>query len=653
MSLGSSAPPSFDPRRLLPALAAPLAVAIAYAATLTRPFTSEDFLLLRFLGEHPPWADPWRELTSSWLGITAVRFWRPVSTLLLALERWTFGTHPTPYNLVHVGVHAVNAGLVYALARRLPARTGMARPWAAAVALLFALYPLHPNAAAWVASFANLFGAFFILAAFVAYLRFRQDRRRSRQRPSGRLPITALVLFTLALGSYEAAVVLPLVVALHEALLGERGEGGRLGRAAWLSVAAFAVLAALYLALRRAIFGVFVGGYEDLGRQLLGPRLEVLAGDLVTSIHRVFVPVFDHPPGRLAPALTLVLAVVAPLVALLATRRRTGPEHLRLWLFGWGWTLAWLAPFAFRPVAPGNGRYWYLPSIGAALVAVAIARWLAALLDALGTAGEARRRPGTVLGGAGILALGAFWTVLLAGYQTVHREAGKTARAVQTALSAAAADAEPGDRLFVTGYPLFLENEAGVPLAQVLRYGLADSVHPPFGTAQVPVYPLPPLEGDELAPVARAEGRNRIYAWDAGGERFREVAVDSPGAPAALVLPIELLPQAGEGPPGELRVTVAQKTGLRYRLVVVTEGNSTTVELGPEAVGDGAGGVVRATPPADFLQTMDRLYGGERFAWIEARDPTGRLVAFSRMRALDVTADRYGQVLALKVKFSS
>src|SRR5262245_25881855 len=104
-------------------LAAPwiilVAVLVFYGRVLGRGFTSEDFLLVRFLGENPPWRDLASLFSSSWLGISVVKFWRPVATLLYGLEIAAFGGDPIGYNVAHVLVHAGNAVLVWAIARRL------------------------------------------------------------------------------------------------------------------------------------------------------------------------------------------------------------------------------------------------------------------------------------------------------------------------------------------------------------------------------------------------------------------------------------------------------------------------------------------------------------------------------------------------------
>src|ERR1700712_1564499 len=105
--------------RLLPALALACALLAFYGQALARPFTSEDFLLIRYLGENPPWRHLLAQLASPWLGISVVKFYRPVSTLLYGVEIAAFGGRPLGYNLVHLLLHGVNVALVWAVVRRL------------------------------------------------------------------------------------------------------------------------------------------------------------------------------------------------------------------------------------------------------------------------------------------------------------------------------------------------------------------------------------------------------------------------------------------------------------------------------------------------------------------------------------------------------
>jgi hypothetical protein len=280
-------------------------------------------------------------------------------------------------------------------------------------------------------------------------------------------------------------------------------------------------------------------------------------------------------------ALGCILLVGGPLVFWLLRRPLDG--HLRLWLFAWAWILVAQAPFAFRPCVPGNGRYWYLAAAGVALSVGVLAR-------------------GVAVRSVASAAVGLF---------AIFR-AGRSP-------------------MFLTRYPYFLVKEAQVPIAQVFHYGLRDSVQPPFTRARVPVYPLPPLSGSELLPVALGAPASRIYEWDGAARRIRPfVPQAGPGLAEFQVVQ----PQDGAvvDPKRELaEVTVAPGAHARFRLIVVSRINGTVLDLDPAAV---QGGIVRANFPVEFLTTADHLYGrGEHYWWIEARDAAGQVSGFSRMRS--------------------
>lgn len=574
-----------------------------YGRAFGRYFVSEDFLLVRFLTDNPPWRDLAALFSAPWLEISVVKFYRPVSTLLYGLEIAAFGGNPIGYNVVHVLVHALNAVLVGLIARRLagPAETATS----IGAALLFAVYPLHPNAVLFGASFATLFAASFLFGTMLLYLRFRESGARSAQ-------VFALMLFAQALGSYEAAVVFPAVLAASDHLI--RGRRGARGHLALLpGYLPFFVLTGLYLLLRKSLFGVFVGGYEEQGRSLLNPELGPLLRDLAASIHWLHVPIYGRILEVPQAAVVGLLVVGAPL-AWLWFRSRVDPEPLRLWLFAWVWTLAALSPFAFRPSVPANGRYWYVAVAGVVLALAflahsALLRWAPAFL----------------------LLAGVFWGVLLHESIGVHLEAGETARAVQRELLRTAGGASAPR--FLTGHPGFLMNEVGVPAAQVLRYGVWDSVHPPFVEAAVPVYPLPPLHGFELLPVLRGAPGSRVEVWDARLGEIRPAVLPSGLAPAEITAVGPAAGAAVDTSRDVLEVAVPPGRHVRFRLIVLSRGNPAMVDLGPEAVQDGT---LRAPFPDDFCRTMDRLYGGDLFWWIEARDAAGEVSGFTPLRSFRV-----------------
>jgi hypothetical protein len=593
--------------KVLPPLVLLAAVLAFYGRALDRPFTSEDFLLIRFLSENPPWRDLAAQLSSPWLGISVVKFYRPVSTLLYGLEVAAFGGRPFGYNLTHVLIHGLNAFLVWAVTRKLD-RGGTLMPWT--VALLFALYPLHPNAI-FNGSFATLFGATFLLAAMLAYQRFRE---------SGSLGAwgASMALFLLALGSYEENAVLPALLVAYDHLIGVKMTPGRRHASLAAGYLPFFGVLGLYLLLRRSLFGVFIGGYEEYSQRLLAPQLRRLAGDLATSIYQLHFPVYDRVPGFWSVAICCLLLVGGPLAFWLLRRRSPDGGHLRLWLFAWAWILAAQAPFAFRPCVPANGRYWYLAAAGVALSVGVLAR---GVFDAV-------RPPWRGLAPAVAGLFGVFWAVLLAGYVGVYVEAGRTARTIQGELLRAGRSP-----MFLTRYPYFLVNEAQVPIAQVYHYGVRDSVQPPFTRARVPVYPLPPLAGAELLPVALGAPANRIYEWDGAAKKIQPFAWDPRAGHGLAEFPVlQPLDGAAVDPRKDIaEVTVAPGAHVRFRLIVVSRINGTVLDLDPGAV---QGGVVRANFPVEFLTTADHLYGrGEHYWWIEARDAAGQVSGFSRMRS--------------------
>ena len=592
-------------RALLPPLVLFASVLAFYGRALTRPFTSEDFLLIRYLGEHPPWRDLQAQFAAPWLGISVVKFYRPVSTLLYGLEIAAFGGRPFGYNAVHLLVHMANAALVWAIVRRLgPAgdeNGGTLAPFAAA--LLFALYPLHPNAVVFSASFATLFGAAFLLASLLAYQRFRE-------RGSPGAWGASIALFVLALGSYEEAAVLPGLLVAYDYLV---PRARRRGTLAWGYLPFFTLLG-IYLLLRRRIFGVFVGGYDEYSERLLAPQLRRTAEDLATSIHQLHLPVYDGWPRPWIVALSCAVLVAAPLGLWLLARRSLPSGHARLWLFSWTWTLLTQAPFAFRPSVPGNGRYWYLTAAGVAMSVAFLARGVF----------TAARPPWRSLAPAAVALLGAVWGILLSGYLGTYLAAGRTARTIQSELLRAG---EKAAEMFVTRYPYFLQNPAQVPIAQVYHYGVWDAVHPPFVRERISVYPLPPLAGAELLPVALGAPASPVYEWVEG--RLRRFVPPARTLPEFRVLG----PAPGAAvTPGRDRAEAVVPPGphARFRLIVVTRINGAVFDLDASAV---RGGVLRAAFSPEILTTSDRLYGkNEHFWWIEARNAAGEVSGFSRMR---------------------
>lgn len=578
---------------------------LLYLPALSRGFTSEDFLLLRYLLSGETASKLAAQFHGPWLGIPIVKFYRPVSTLFFALEGLVYGPRSWMFNLTHVLLHLANAGLVYDLIRRLWPSDGIART--TAITAGFICYPLHPNAVLFAASFATLIGALLSLASLLIWAAVPPGRRLLR----GGL---AVAVFALALGSYELAAVLPVAVVLVD-LLREPRQGlsvrSRLtGWAPW-----FFVLAA-YLLFRARLFGEVVGGYGDLGAVLTSWNPLARLRDAARALPVLLWPAADGIPGESLRA-TSTYGLIALAVGWAVVRARSGSTRsLRGLAFGLAWILLWQAPFAWTIISPASGRFWYVASIGGACLFVEACEVLTP------------KRVGYVAPWIAATLLAVLWLRPFLGMRSTYQSAGEVARAGSAAL-AAEISAAPGVPFFCSGYPLFLNTRSGAPAAQVFHYGLADSVRPPFGESRALVYPLTPGVVSEIDALVARRGPDRFLRWrpeTAGWDRIAPA-----GGTAAGILAVDGPEEDVAWSPAASRLSFSGRRGITYSVVIAAEGNAhrTLAEASPDA-----SGLVHARLATDFMATMVRLYGSPVYWWVEGRDGDGRLVEFSVARRL-------------------
>jgi tetratricopeptide (TPR) repeat protein len=170
----------------------------------------------------------WHGLWRIWFEVGAVQQYYPLLHTFSWLEFPLFGENPLGYHLVNIGVHALNAVLLWRLLRRLRV------PGAAWGAAIFALHPVMVESVAWITEIKNTLSGMFCLAATLAYLRFEDDRRRSSY-------ALALGLFTCAVLSKTTTAVLPGVL-----LVLAWWRRGRLDwRRDWLPVLPFVAVGAV------------------------------------------------------------------------------------------------------------------------------------------------------------------------------------------------------------------------------------------------------------------------------------------------------------------------------------------------------------------------------------------------------------------------
>lgn len=129
--------------------------------------------------------------------------WHPVTWLSHMLDVQLLGTNATGHHLVNMSLHAVNAILVLVLLIQLTATL-----WRSfAVAVLFAVHPLHVESVAWIAERKDLLSALFFFLTLLAWNRYVRKQSPVRY-------LCALSLYALGLMAKPMLVTLPLLLLL-------------------------------------------------------------------------------------------------------------------------------------------------------------------------------------------------------------------------------------------------------------------------------------------------------------------------------------------------------------------------------------------------------------------------------------------------------
>jgi protein O-mannosyl-transferase len=252
------------------------------------------------------------------------------------LEHRLWGEKALGYHLVSVGLHAVNAILLWLLLVRL------AIPGALWGALIFAVHPVAVSSVAWVSEQKNLWALLFALLSLLLYLKFETSGRRGWYALS-------VAAFAAALLGKTSVVMMPFLLLFYR-----WRRAGRLRLADFAWTAPF-FLASLALGVVTIWFQVHRGIRDD--RIPIGDYLERLyaAGDVVwfytgkvlAPAHLSMIyPQWDY--ARLQPWPT---AALIALLALLWRFRSSGQWAQACWL-GFGAYVLILTPvLGFVPMS--------------------------------------------------------------------------------------------------------------------------------------------------------------------------------------------------------------------------------------------------------------------------------------------------------------
>ena len=179
-----------------------LAVLISYVCVWQNEFVFDDIHLIAGNEFLRHWDSLPKLLTSmSYAGYgIAGGFYRPVQMLAYFLVYQAFGLSTIAFHALNISLHALNACLLHSFG----SRAGFNKGVAFASALLWAVHPLQTVDVAYMASTAELLWGTFCLLGLITLLPDFTPRKI----------LKAAVLFALALGSKESAVVFPALAVI-------------------------------------------------------------------------------------------------------------------------------------------------------------------------------------------------------------------------------------------------------------------------------------------------------------------------------------------------------------------------------------------------------------------------------------------------------
>jgi protein O-mannosyl-transferase len=357
----------------------------------------------------------WQSIKWAGLNIVADN-WHPLTVLSHMLVCQVFGLNPWGHHLTNVLLHALNAGLVFALLQQM---TG-ARWRSLLAAALFAVHPLRVESVAWVSERKDVLSGCFGLLALISYARYARDRRPTAESgmqdsaPSntqlasrftfhvssfklqaGTFYLLSLFFFAVGLMSKPMLVTWPFAMLLLDywplGRIGERGmrnANSRItvhGSRFTLQVPGTAFLPLVLeklpffaLAASASVVTFVVqqhGSSLAMGENLpLGARIGNALISYCRHLGRLFWPTnlaaaYPHPGQWPLGKVLLAGGLLLGISALVWMQRRRFP----FLLMGWLWFVGMLVPVIGLVQTGGQAmadRHTYLPSLGVLILAI-------------------------------------------------------------------------------------------------------------------------------------------------------------------------------------------------------------------------------------------------------------------------------------------
>jgi tetratricopeptide (TPR) repeat protein len=297
--------------------------------------------------------------------------YRPLTVLTFLTDYHAHGENAGAFHLTNTILNAVVCALVFLVLLALFDAPLLAM----LAALLFAAFPMHVENVAWVSGRTDIIATLFMLASLLCHAIWRR-------KGGVILPVIAWLCLALALLGKELAIVLPGVIVLYELLVPRADYEKPAPRLrGWPTVAGMVVIAGVYLAVRRRLFGsslIFFARFTHGAAQAVAFTFSIVAHYTYKLLwpFRLNAESDFYPPASFFNVHTLVGIVVVTLTVFSLVRWR---RH-RAVVFAIAVLACGLAPVL--NILPLNQvlaeRFLYFPSIGwVLLVALLVMRAVA------------------------------------------------------------------------------------------------------------------------------------------------------------------------------------------------------------------------------------------------------------------------------------
>lgn len=333
-----------------------------YLTILPKFFIYDTLVILYYQGRLPLWD------IGAFFSRDVYFYWRPIPVYVLAIEYHLFGLNPGPYHFIDIGVHGLNAWLLFVFLKRVSKER-----WLAWLGTIFFLSNWqYCDTVFWIANLPTLMVTSCILLMMLAFHEFLQ---------SGQWKWFACLAATCGAGMLmkETIVSAPFFLAmlwLHKGGAGKlwrllskeksqinQAANGNLIKGGWLIAFVFMALSIYTLAHMK-----WIRFSHPLHYPYEYDSPVKWAVNLWMALNHLFLPFADHLLLRESavnkPLLMLrFLIPVAPLagIAWMIWRRDK-------WMaLGLGLTIAGLIPVFITPHY-NSSRYYYSPSIGMGIV---------------------------------------------------------------------------------------------------------------------------------------------------------------------------------------------------------------------------------------------------------------------------------------------